>query len=298
MDQNIKSYKDYLEKEKKYSVQTSRAYLNDVNEFVRYLASLEERPEYVNVEYDHVRMWIVFLSEKGLSNRSINRKLSALKSFYLFLQRIQQVESNPLRLHKSLKTEKKIQIPFSEKEMNEVRRLFEGKNDFESLRDLVVIEMLYGLGLRRAELLGIKISDVDFANELVKVCGKGAKVRLIPLLPSLKVQLKRYLEQREKTEFSKKTDLLIISKQGNKVSETFVYRIVNIYFSLVSSKEKRSPHMLRHTFATHLLSNGADINAIKELMGHVSLSSTEIYAHANLEELKKVYAKTHPRMKK
>lgn len=296
MDINLRKYEDYLEKERNYSHKTILAYVGDVSSFVLFV---EEELElgYLKVTYDEVRLWLVVLSEAGLSNRSINRKMSSLRSFYSFLQKIKMVSSNPLRLYRSLKVEKKLQVPFSQEEMEAVRLLFSEKRDFESIRDLLVIELFYSLGIRRAELLSLKVVDLDFYGDLVKVRGKGGKERLIPMMRGLKQLLREYLFERNESMGFDSVEELVITKNGDKVSETFVYNLINDYFGLVSSKEKRSPHMLRHTFATHLLGNGADINSIKELMGHSSLSSTEIYAHANLNELKQVYAKAHPRMK-
>ena len=195
MDLLVEKYQDYLIKERNYSKDTVLAYVGDVVSFEEFLegsgVSLEE------VEYDQVRSWIVFLSEATLSNRSINRKMSSLKSFYKFLQKIEQVDLNPLRLHRSLKEEKKLQIPFSEKEMDMVRSLFEGKNDFESLRDLLIIEILYSLGLRRSELISLELSDFDLYSDTVLVLGKGNKERKLPLLVELKKLLQRYLKGRE-----------------------------------------------------------------------------------------------------
>lgn len=296
MELIIEKYRDYLIKERNYSKDTVLAYVGDVTSFNEFLA--ESGLDLIGVEYTEIRSWIVLLSEKGLGNRSINRKISSLKSFYRFLQKIEQIEFNPLQLHRSLKEEKKLQLPFSQKEMDMVRRLFENKCDFESLRDLLIIEMLYSLGLRRSELVSIRLRDLDFYSATVLVQGKGGKERMLPLLSELVLLLKEYIGVREIVLEERVEEGLLLLKNGNKIDESFVYRVINNYFSKVTSKEKKSPHVLRHTFATHLLNNGADINSIKELMGHSSLSSTEIYTHANLTELKRVYEVAHPRMKK
>lgn len=289
-------YRDYLEKERNYSKDTVVAYLGDVQSFREFV--IGDGVALIDVCYDEVRAWIVCLSEAGLGNRSINRKMSALKSFYGFLQKIGQVEVNPLQLHRSLKENKKLQIPFSQQEMDMVRALFDGKDDFESLRDLLIIELLYSLGLRLSELTSLEVGDFDLYSKTVSVVGKGDKERRLPLLMELVMLLQGYLGVREGVLAGRKESGLLLLKNGNKVEESFVYRMINNYFSMVTSKEKKSPHVLRHTFATHLLNNGADINSIKELMGHSSLSSTEVYTHANLAELKKVYEVSHPRMKK
>ncbi len=296
MELIIEKYRDYLIKERNYSKDTVLAYVGDVTSFNEFLA--ESGLDLIGVEYTEIRSWIVLLSENGLGNRSINRKISSLKSFYRFLQKIEQIEFNPLQLHRSLKEEKKLQLPFSQKEMDMVRRLFEDKCDFESLRDLLIIEMLYSLGLRRSELVSIRLRDLDFYSATVLVQGKGGKERMLPLLSELVLLLKEYIGVREIVLEERAEEGLLLLKNGNKIDESFVYRVINNYFSKVTSKEKKSPHVLRHTFATHLLNNGADINSIKELMGHSSLSSTEIYTHANLTELKRVYEVAHPRMKK
>lgn len=296
MELLVVKYRDYLEKERNYSKDTVVAYLGDVQSFREFV--IGDGVALIDVCYDEVRAWIVCLSEAGLGNRSINRKMSALKSFYGFLQKIGQVEVNPLQLHRSLKENKKLQIPFSQQEMDMVRALFDGKDDFESLRDLLIIELLYSLGLRLSELTSLEVGDFDLYSKTVSVVGKGDKERRLPLLMELVVLLQGYLGVREGVLAGRKESGLLLLKNGNKVEESFVYRMINNYFSMVTSKEKKSPHVLRHTFATHLLNNGADINSIKELMGHSSLSSTEVYTHANLAELKKVYEVSHPRMKK
>ncbi|MCC9041712.1 tyrosine-type recombinase/integrase [Myroides sp. M-43] len=296
MSENLEKFIEYIQKERKYSDKTVEAYKGDIGDFLLFMEDLSM--DYLMKGYEGVRLWIVELSERGLTSRSINRKTSALSSFYKFLLRIEAVDTNPLFLHRSLKVEKKLQLPFSVKEIEEVRALFVGKEDFESLRDLVIIEMLYCLGLRRAELVAIDVDDVDFYLHQVKIYGKGAKERIVPMLSSLEEVLKKYVIARRKVvgeDVGQKAFLTKVS--GNKVDEMFVYRIINGYFSNITSKEKKSPHMLRHSFATHLLEGGADINSIKELMGHESLSTTQGYAQINLGELKKVYQSSHPRGK-
>lgn len=294
MFENLEKFIEYIEKERKYSDKTVEAYRNDISDFVTFLENLSL--DYLKVGYDGVRLWIVNLSEQGLTNRSINRKTSALSSFYKFLLKIEEVDTNPLFLHRSLKVEKKLQLPFSVKEIDSVRAMFEGKEDFESLRDLLIVEMLYCLGLRRAELVALEVEDIDFYLHQVRIYGKGAKERIVPMIGELEKLLQKYLEVRSiEVEGGAKIKALLTNLSGNKIDEMFVYRIINGYFSNTTSKEKKSPHMLRHSFATHLLEGGADINSIKELMGHESLSTTQGYAQINLSELKKVYQNSHPR---
>ena len=296
MATNLQAYQDYLVKEKNYSPLTVRAYLDDINSFQEYLK--EQSINLEEVVYPNVRNWIVILVEQNLSTTSVNRKISALKSYYKFLLKVKQITVNPLLKHKSLKTAKKVQIPFSEKELQDVFSDNDYSNDFEGVRNRLVIELFYTTGIRRAELINLKLNSVNEIQKTIRVIGKRNKERIIPMLDCTLNLLKRYKEQRNHLEVIKDKEMLILSKTGNKVSESFVYRLINDYFSAVSKKEKKSPHVLRHSFATHLLNNGADLNSVKELLGHASLSSTQIYTHSSLAELKKVYQQAHPRSKK
>lgn len=296
MATNLQAYEDYLVKEKNYSPLTVRAYLDDINSFQDYLnqqsISLEE------VVYPNIRNWIVVLIEQNISTNSVNRKISALKSFYKFLLKVKQISVNPLLKHKSLKTAKKVQIPFSEKEMKDVLLDNDYSNDFESIRNRFILELFYTTGIRRAELINLKLNSISETQKTIRVIGKRNKERIIPVLNCTLDLFKNYKLQRNKLEQINDVEMLILSKTGNKVSESFVYRLINDYFSTVSKKEKKSPHVLRHSFATHLLNNGADLNSVKELLGHASLSSTQIYTHSSLAELKKIYQEAHPRNKK
>lgn len=296
MATNLQAYQDYLVKEKNYSPLTVRAYLDDINSFQEYLK--EQSINLEEVVYPNVRNWIVILVEQNLSTTSVNRKISALKSYYKFLLKVKQISVNPLLKHKSLKTAKKVQIPFSEKELQDVFSDNDYSNDFEGIRNRFVIELFYTTGIRRAELINLKLNSVNEIQKTIRVIGKRNKERIIPMLDCTLNLLKHYKEQRNHLEVIKDKEMLILSKTGNKVSESFVYRLINDYFSAVSKKEKKSPHVLRHSFATHLLNNGADLNSVKELLGHASLSSTQIYTHSSLAELKKVYQQAHPRSKK
>ncbi len=297
MDKNVERFIEYLDKEKNYSLKTIEAYEHDIISYIDFLVLKDL--DYLTVKYDGVRLWVVELSEQKLTNRSINRKMSSLRSFYKFLLKIEEVEVSPLQLHRSLKMEKKLQLPFSVKEIDEVRNMLIGKEDFNSVRDLLIVEMLYCLGLRRAELVALEVNDIDFYLHQVKIHGKGNKVRVIPTVQVVEDLLKKYLTYRSLVlSEMEKNPALLVSERGNKINEMFVYRVINGYFSNATTKEKRSPHMLRHSFATHLLENGADINSIKELMGHESLATTQGYAQINLSELKKIYQGAHPRMKK
>lgn len=289
------AYADYLLKEKNYSLLTLRAYTDDVVAFENFIKSQDEEVLLEEVNYSHIRSWVVHLVENNIANKSVNRKISSLKSFYRFLLRSKQIAINPLQQHKSLKTEKKIQVPFSEKELQDVMTDIDYPEDFEGIRNRLIIELFYTTGIRRAELIGLRLGSYDSGNNALKVLGKRNKERILPVLECTAQLIRRYLIERRTLPAIADADMLILNSRGNKVSESFVYRLINSYFSVVSGKVKKSPHVLRHTFATHLLNNGADLNSVKELLGHASLSSTQIYTHSSLAELKKVYGDAHPR---
>lgn len=283
-------------KEKNYSLLTVRAYTDDVAAFEVFIKQFDDGATLEAVSYSQIRSWVVSLVDDGLSNSSVNRKMSSLKSFYKFLLRARQIELNPMAKHKSLKTAKKVQVPFTEKELNDVaEELVIAGEGFEGVRDRLIVELLYTTGIRRAELIGLKMTSYDVGANTLKVLGKRNKERILPLLSCTAALLKEYIALRKSLEHIADTDVLILNLKGNKVNESFVYRLINCYFSVVSAKVKKSPHVLRHTFATHLLNNGADLNSVKELLGHASLSSTQVYTHSSLAELKKVHNGAHPR---
>nr|WP_298931356.1 tyrosine-type recombinase/integrase [uncultured Allomuricauda sp.] len=293
----IESFISYLQLEKNYSRHTIKAYEKDVTEFSEFCSVEYNLPSIAEVSYTIVRSWIVFMSNKEVSNRTINRKISSLRAYYRFLQKINQISVSPLVKHKALKTNKKIEVPFSEKEMEKILSEIPFDNDFEGVRDKLIIELLYTTGIRRAELVGLQLKDINDSNSTLKVLGKRNKERILPLLPSTISMLQEYVLLRSKLEKIADSSYLFLTKSGLKIYETLVYRTINRYFSLVSPKVKKSPHILRHTFATHLLNRGADLNSVKELLGHSSLASTQVYTHNSIAELKKVHLKAHPRNK-
>ena len=288
----------YLSLEKKYSVHTVTAYQKDIEAFELFCREELGLNGIDDVEYSLIRNWIVSLVDSKISNRSVNRKVAALKSYYKFLQGIGRIDINPLAKHRALKTSKKIEIPFSEHEMRNVLSQIEYADDFEGVRDKLIIDLFYTTGIRRAELLNLKMTDVDLTGHMLKVLGKRNKERFVPLLPTVVDGFMRYFEHRNALGMIADTTYVFLLKSGYKTYDTFVYRIINSYFSKVSSKVKKSPHILRHTFATHLLNEGADLNSVKELLGHSSLASTQVYTHNSIAELKKVHASAHPRGKK
>lgn len=295
---SFKAFADYLLLEKNYSPLTLKAYLADLQAFQKFLVLEFQTNTIDDVNYQQIRNWIVSLVESGISNRSINRKTSSLNTYYKFLLKTNTITVNPLNKHKALKVSKKIQVPFSEGELHQVLDELNSVTDFEGLRNRLIIELFYATGIRRIELVQLRLSDVDLSNRTLKVLGKRNKERLIPLLDSVLKTIEIYLKQRDELEDVVDKSHLFLTKKGVKIYETLVYRIINDYFSKVSSKVKRSPHILRHSFATHLLNQGANLNAVKELLGHSSLAATQIYTHNSIAELKKVYTNTHPRSKK
>ena len=292
------AFQDYLQHEKKYSIHTVTAYVNDLLFFQEFLKVNFDNDSLDVVNYSMIRSWIVALVDGGISNNSVNRKIASLKSFYKFLLKTKQIESSPLLKHKSLKTPKKIQIPFSEKELDNVLNHIHYPDGFEGIRDKLVIDLFYTTGIRRTELIHLKIQNVDLSANTLKVLGKRNKERLLPILPIIRNQIKSYLTERATIEAIKDSEYFFLLLKGVKFNDSFVYRLINYYFSNVSEKVKKSPHILRHTFATHLLNNGADLNSVKELLGHSSLASTQVYTHSSLSELKKAYGNAHPRSQK
>ena len=293
----LQQFKDYLLLEKKYALLTVKNYERDIIQFFNYLDIKATEFELQNIDYGSIRSWIVILIEEGISNRTVNRKIASLKAFFKFLVKVQIIESSPLLLHKMLKEPKKAQVPFSINEIENVLDQYYNHDDFESIRNYLIILLLYTSGIRRSELINLKEIDIDFENNTLKVLGKRNKERYVPLLNSVKEVLINYLELKSKRYPSYSNEYVFITKKGVKVYETLVYRVVNSYFSKASSKLKKSPHILRHSFATHLLNEGADLNSVKDLLGHSSLASTQVYTHNSIAELKKVYRGAHPRSK-
>nr|WP_299034550.1 tyrosine-type recombinase/integrase [uncultured Tenacibaculum sp.] len=290
----IEAFLEYLAFEKNYSKHTIQAYKTDLIVFKDFCEVEFEQEDLENIHYNQIRTWIVSLVNSGVSNRSVNRKVSSLKTFYKFLQKIGKVTTNPLASHKALKVQKKIQTPFDQNEVEEVLKLLNEASDFESIRDRLIVELLYSTGMRRIELINVKEKDVDHSRKTIKILGKRNKERYVTILPSVYKTLDKYLSEKKAYEIENE-EALFVTKKGVKIYETLVYRIINLYFSRVSTKAKKSPHILRHAFATHLLNNGASLNSVKELLGHSSLASTQVYTHNSLEQIKKVYNKAHPR---
>ena len=297
---SINAFIIYLSIEMKYSIHTVEAYKHDLRAFERFIKSEYEKKEeecpLEKADQEDIKKWIISLSDQSISFRSINRKLSALKTYYSFLKKTKQIEISPFEKGIfMLKTDKKQKIPFSEAEIEKVLSYFSSKNSFDEVRDRAVIEMLYATGMRRSELANLKVGDVDLIQRQVKILGKGDKERYIPIIPELENTLHEYLKLRAEIANKKSEDYLFLVKNGKKIYPTLIYRMIKSYFSAVTSKKNVSPHVLRHSFASHLLDNGADLNTVKELLGHASLASTQVYTNTSLVELKRQYKKAHPR---
>jgi integrase/recombinase XerC len=290
----LEEFKKYLEFEKHYSAHTTSSYITDLEQFQEFIKDHET--DLKDANYSMVRQWMSELMDSGMASRSINRKMSSLKAFYKYLRTQGYVETNMMALHKSLKTSTKVQVPFSQKEVSELFQQPYDKESFVEVRDRAIIELLYVTGMRRAELIGLHMDSVQVSQGRVKVLGKRNKERIVPLLNYSMELLRDYLNLR--TSIAQENEsCFFLTESGKPIYPSLTYRVVTGYFKQVSLKTKVSPHVLRHTFATHLLDQGADLNAVKELLGHSSLASTQVYTHTSMQTLKDIHRKAHPRNK-
>jgi integrase/recombinase XerC len=290
----IEKYIKYLRYEKNYSLHTEISYSEDLRQFADFLSVHFPGVDIKDVDSDIIRMWIVSLMESKMSARSVNRKLSALKSFYRYQLRTGEIGVNPVKKVSGPKTSKPIPAFVNNPDMEKILDEDDFDDSFESVRDHTMIELFYVTGIRRAELIGLKDVDVDFSSGTVQVTGKRNKQRLIPFGDGMKQSLAQYISIRNK-EVENRSGHLFVKRDGEPLYPMLVHRIVTSNLKQIQTLSKTSPHVLRHSFATGMLNNGADINAVKELLGHSSLAATEIYTHTSFEELKKIYNKAHPR---
>jgi integrase/recombinase XerC len=291
----IDRFLEYIEVEKKYSPHTVLSYKKDLADFTEFLLKTEGQKDFSMVDKKIIRNFMSELSQRNIAKRSINRKLSTLRSFYLFLLKLGQISFSPLENIQSLKFYATKQIPFSIEELAELESPTLKPKNPSFLKELIV-ETLYQTGIRRSELTNLLLNEVDFSKEEIKVVGKGNKSRIIPISKNLLDSFKSYLAERKPLKESEM--YFFINDKGKKLNDKFVYSTVNSYLGLVSNKLKKSPHILRHSFATHVLDNGAEISKVKKIFGHSSLASTQVYTNANIEQLKKVFNNAHPRAKK
>ncbi len=286
---------DYLRYEKRFSPHTLTAYESDLGQFVEFLLKTYDLGDPAEIRHTHIRSWMVDLMEKGNVPRSVNRKLSCLKSFFKYLRKQGDITTNPMLKVIPPKTGKRLPEFVPEKSMSFLFEQVDFGEGHAGLRNRLVMEVLYCTGIRKSELIGLKTADVDFSANNIKVYGKGGKERLIPIARHLAELVEQYLAVRRAVYPGNGIPNLILTDKGEHLTPGIVYTIVKRYLSLVTTQEKRSPHVLRHSFATHLSNGGADLNAIKELLGHSSLASTQVYTHNSIEKLKKVYQQAHPK---
>jgi integrase/recombinase XerC len=289
----FKQFIDYLSKEKRYSLHTITAYSGDLVQFENYLMTNFDLDLNHPVEISHscIRSWIVDLMEQGTSPRSINRKLSTLKSYFKYLLRNNVVHNSPLQKITALRVSKRLPVFIESDKAEMLFNEVEFSDDLAGSRDRLILELFYGTGVRLSELINIKVQDVNINRLEIKVLGKRSKERIIPISDKLSGLIKGYLKHRKQ----ETSEFLILTRKGQKAYSKMIYRLVYKYLSFVTTMSKKSPHILRHTFATHLLNGGADLYAIKELLGHSSLAATQVYTHNSIEKLKEVYKNAHPR---
>jgi integrase/recombinase XerC len=290
----LDKFLEYLQFEKRCSPHTVTSYRKDLEDFSQFCLKTEATADISKADKKIIRNFIVDLSENNIAKRSINRKLSSLRSFYLFLMKIGEIKVSPAEAIPSLKFYADKQIPMSEEEMQKL-----SDSIFSQVTDVLekcIMEVLYQTGIRKAELCGMMFESVNLSENELKITGKGNKQRVIPIAAELADLLRSYLDVRRPIEEYR--SYFFVNKKGKKLTEKFVYLVVNKYLSLVTTKEKRSPHILRHSFATHVLDNGAEISKVKKILGHSSLASTQVYTNANIEQLKKVFNQAHPRASK
>jgi integrase/recombinase XerC len=290
----LQLYLDHLKYEKRYSPHTVLAYENDLNQFILFGQKEEQAFLIEKANHHLIRNWILSLMDAGVTARSVNRKISTLKSFYKFLIQGELLESNPVDRIIMPKTGKKLPVFVQE---NEINRLLDGcyfSKDFTGTRDKAMISLFYGTGIRLSELQQIQFTDLDLNGKMVKVHGKRNKDRLVPFPTEISIVLSEYILRRNEL-FDGNSPFLFLTEKGEPVYSRLIHRVVTHHLAQVTTLDKKSPHILRHSYATHLLNRGADLNAIKELLGHANLSATQVYTHTTFEKLKEVYKQAHPR---
>jgi integrase/recombinase XerC len=288
---NKNLFLEYIQYEKRFSPHTLTAYSNDLDQFILYLDTVYEIKNVSEIDHTIVRSWIVELMEHKISPRSVNRKITTLKTFYKYLLRHNVAKENPMLKIQSPKTSKRLPVFVEKEKMDLLLDNVEFGEDEAGLRNRLIIELFYATGMRLSELINLQQKNIDFHLSQVKVLGKRNKERIIPVSPYLLGLMSNYDKKRSAVN----EEFFFTNTKGKKMSEKFVYRLVNSYLSHITTIDKKSPHVLRHTFATHMLNNGADLNAIKELLGHANLSATQVYTHNTVEKLKNIYKQAHPR---
>jgi integrase/recombinase XerC len=291
----VNLFLQYLQYEKRYSPHTVSAYQRDVEQFAQYLSTAYELPAPNEASFPMIRSWIVSLVEQKMEATSINRKIATLRTFFKFLLKQKSISQDPMLKVVALKPSRSLPAFVEEQPLSLLLDQFEFTQDFSGLRDKLILELLYGTGIRLSELIYLKENDLSIYDQVIKVTGKGNKQRIIPVHQSLPPLLKSYLESKKAQLIGNPSAYLIVTDKGEQSYPMMIQRIVKKYLNMITTIEKRSPHVLRHTFATHLLNKGADLNAIKDLLGHSSLGATQVYTHNSLDKLKKVFEQAHPK---
>jgi integrase/recombinase XerC len=294
MSPYVQSFLNYIEYERRYSKHTIESYANDLEQFGLYLKSEYDKDETELASHLEIRSWIVQMMEHKISPRSINRKLSTLKSFFKFLMRKGVVKKSPLSKVLAPKTSKRLPVFVEKAGIERLLTDIEFPEGFVGVRDKMIVDLLYNTGMRRSELNNLKETDIDSYNSQIKVLGKGNKERIIPIQPQLRAAIREYIDLKNQN-IAMPSVYLFVNHEGKLLNPSHIYQIVKKYLNLITTIDKKSPHVLRHTFATHLMNNGADINAVKELLGHASLAATQVYTHNTIDKLKNIYKQAHPK---
>ena len=294
LEQKLTDFLQYLRFEKRYSQHTITAYSKDLNQFFTFIAGEFNIDDTGSIAHFHVRSWLASLKDEEQAERSINRKLSSLNSFYKYLMRLQLADKNPVKQLHALRLPKRLPVYLKEQEAEFLLEELQFDEGFKGFTDRIICELLYQTGMRRSELLQLKETDIEWSLDQVRVLGKGNKERLLPVSKLLLETIKDYINEKKNLGIDAAAQLLVL-EDGNPLYAGYVYRTVKKYLTATTTLSKKSPHVLRHTFATHLLNNGANIQAIKDLLGHSSLAATQVYTHNNIEKLKEVHKLNHPR---
>lgn len=294
LEQKLTDFLQYLRFEKRYSQHTLTAYRKDLSQFFTFAAGEFNIDDTQSITHFHVRSWLAGLKDEQQAERSINRKLSSLNSFYKYLMRLQLADKNPVKQLHALRLPKRLPVYLKEQEAEFLLEELQFDEGFKGFTDRIICELLYQTGMRRSELLQLKETDIEWSLDQVRVLGKGNKERLLPVSRALLETIKDYINEKKDLGINADAHLLVL-EDGNPLYAGYIYRTVKKYLTATTTLSKKSPHVLRHTFATHLLNNGANIQAIKDLLGHSSLAATQVYTHNNIEKLKEVHKLNHPR---
>ncbi len=295
MHPSVQSFINYIQFEKRYSKNTLESYTSDLEQFTLFLHKQYDKTDILTTTHTEIRSWMVDMMQHKISPRSINRKVSALKSFFKFSMRRGELKKSPMAKVQTPKTSKRLPVFVEQTNIDRLLNDITFAEGYQGMLDKMLIELLYGTGMRRSELINLLETDVDSYSAQIKVLGKGNKERIIPLHPNLRTSVKNFMDEKRKLVEQQQGAYLLVTPDGKKLTPSVVYQTVKKHLAAVTTIDKKSPHVLRHTFATHLMNNGADINAVKELLGHSSLAATQVYTHNTIEKLKAAYQKAHPR---